>query len=144
MDLLERNGFSFNEAAREYSTTRCADTHAICSRMSTTGPFFLRRKHWQVTALLNIEDIHPSIHNGVFHANPICHHCGLKRKAGQGHLVRTQTGGRVCICPVCTAGVQVRAACKMITYISLLLWYVCFLAILKHRCVNWMMYLCNS
>ena len=30
MDLLEKNGFSFNEAAREYSTTRCTDTHAIC------------------------------------------------------------------------------------------------------------------
>ena len=30
MDLLERNGFSFNEAAREYSATRCGDTHAIC------------------------------------------------------------------------------------------------------------------
>ena len=30
MYLLERNGFSFNEAAREYSATRCGDTHAIC------------------------------------------------------------------------------------------------------------------
>ena len=30
MDLLEKNGFSFNEAAREYSATRCADMHAIC------------------------------------------------------------------------------------------------------------------
>ncbi len=45
--------------------------------------------------------------------NPLCHHCDPKRTAEQGHLVRTQTGGCVCIRTVCTAGVQVRAACKM-------------------------------
>ena len=72
----------------------------------------MRRRNLD-TALFNTEDIHPSVHNGVFHAIPQCHHCDPKQKAEQGHLVKTQTGGHVCIRPVRTAGVQVRATCKM-------------------------------
>ena len=30
MELLERNGFNFSVASKEYSASRCGDTHAIC------------------------------------------------------------------------------------------------------------------